>query len=68
MSWAAVETFSQSLSKATSLSYTSGTADFDSMNNFEEGKESGSDSNLEQARLAIAEANQSLKKAVSFLG
>lgn len=63
----AVESFSQSISRATSLSYTSGTADFDSMNNFQEGEENGDGSNLEQAREAIAEANGSLKKALSLL-
>lgn len=63
----AVESFSQSISRATSLSYTAGTADFDSMNNFAEGKETEDSTNLEQARQAITEANDSLKKAVSLL-
>ena len=62
----AVESFSQSISRATFLSYTAGTADFDSMNNFAKG-EDGDGSNLEQAREAIEEANVSLKKAVSLL-
>jgi len=66
--FSAVELFSQSISRATSLSYTAGTADFDSMNNFAKGEENGDGSdNLEQAREAIQEANISLKKAVSFL-
>jgi len=49
------------------LSYTAGTADFDSMNNFQKGEENGDGSNLEQAREAIEEANVSLKKAVLLL-
>jgi len=65
--FSAVELFSQSISRATSLSYTAGTADFDSMNNFQKGEENGDGSNLEQAREAIEEANVSLKKAVLLL-
>jgi hypothetical protein len=64
----AVEIFSQSISKASTLSYTAGTADFDSMNNFAKGDENiGNSSNLEQARQAIEEANFSLKRAVEIL-
>lgn len=62
-----MESFSQSISRATSLSYTAGTADFDSMNNFEKGSDAGDGGNLEQARIAIEEANGALKKAVSYL-
>lgn len=67
--FAAAESFSQALSRATSLSYTAGVSDFDSMNNFAKDdsrsvEEDGS--NLEQARKAIDEANMYLKKAVSF--
>ena len=83
--FSAVESFSQSLSRATSLSYTAGMADFDSVNTFakkesyDTGKEVGtgsgvvvvesneSNSNLEQARKAIVEANESLKKALTFI-
>ena len=78
--FAAVESFSQSLSRATSLSYTAGMADFDSVNNFAKeeknddvggggsGREDDVDnSNLEQARKAIVEANDSLKQALSFI-
>lgn len=65
--FSSVESFSQALSRATSLSYTAGTADFDAVNNFAEGEKSGDGSNLEQARGAIAEANDSLKKAVALL-
>ncbi len=64
----AVENFSQSLSRASTLSYAAGTADFDSMNNFVKGDENNGDgSNLEAARQAIEEANASLKKAVTFI-
>lgn len=62
-----MEAFSQALSRATSLAYTAGTADFDSMNNFEKGKEDGAGSNLDQAREAIAEANAALKQAVALI-
>jgi hypothetical protein len=74
--FAAVESFSQSLSRATSLSYTAGMADFDSVNNFAKdddvggggnGGEYADNSNLEQARKAIVEANDSLKKALSLI-
>lgn len=64
-----VETFSQALSRASSLSYAAGIADFDSVNNFEKGKEreTGEDTNLEQARRAIGEAKLSIDKVVTLL-
>ena len=37
------------------------------MNNFEKGSDTGDGGNLEQARKAIEEANDALKKAVSYL-
>ena len=66
--FAAVESFSQAISKATSLSYTAGTADFDSVNNFAKGEEklSGDGSHLTQARTAIEEANAALKNALAL--
>eukprot|EP00984_Skeletonema_dohrnii_P003431 scaffold1165_cov126-Skeletonema_dohrnii-CCMP3373.AAC.5 len=67
--FSAVETFSQEMAKANSLSYTAGTADFDSVNNFAKGEASVNegDSNLEQARRAIEEANKALKTASSLI-
>ncbi|KAL7495175.1 hypothetical protein ACHAWT_007732 [Skeletonema menzelii] len=67
--FSAVETFSQEMAKANSLSYTAGTADFDSVNNFAKGEASVNegDSNLEQARRAIEEANKALKIASSLI-
>lgn len=67
--FAAVETFSQEMAKANSLSYTAGTADFDSVNNFAKGEANVNegDSNLEQARRAIEEANKALKIASSLI-
>jgi len=64
----AVDSFSQAISRAKSLSYTAGMADFDSVNNFERGNESasGESSNLEQARKAIDEANSYLRTIVSL--
>ncbi|KAL3804501.1 hypothetical protein HJC23_002540 [Cyclotella cryptica] len=67
--FSAVESFSQALSRATSLSYTAGVSDFDSVNNFAKGDNtslSGDGSNLEQARKAIEEANSFLKRAISL--
>ena len=62
------ESFSQLMSKAKTLSYTAGHNDFDSMNNFEEGKETGEGSKiLDAAKEAIVEANGSLKKALSLI-
>ena len=64
-----MELFQQSMSKAASLSYTAGTADFDSVNNFNKGEQNQKeDSNLEQARRAIVEAKTSLDRIVSLLG
>lgn len=67
--FAAVETFSQEMAKANSLSYTAGMADFDSVNNFAKGEANieESKSNLDQARLAIEEANKALKVASSLI-
>lgn len=67
--FSAVETFSQEMAKANSLSYTAGTADFDSVNNFAKGEANVNegDSNLEQARRAIEEANRALKIASSLI-
>lgn len=63
-----VESFSQSMSSASSLSYTAGIADFDSINNFEKGtQESGNESSLEKARKAIVDAKNSLQIIVEFL-
>ena len=66
--FAAAESFSQELSRSNSFSYSAG-SDFDSINTFakEEIPESSSNSNLEQARRAIANANDSLKKALSYV-
>jgi hypothetical protein len=66
-----LEKFSQAYSKASSLSYTAGVADFDSVNNFSkdqasEGARNG-DSNLSQAKEAINEAKGSLDRIVSIL-
>jgi hypothetical protein len=65
----AVETFSQEMAKANSLSYTAGMADFDSVNNFAKGEANieESNSNLDQARRAIEEANKALKVASSLI-
>lgn len=67
--FSAVDTFSQEMAKANSLSYTAGTADFDSVNNFAKGEANMNegDSNLEQAKKAIKEANDALKKASSLI-
>lgn len=64
-----LESFSQSLSRAASLSYTAGTADFDSMNSFSKGERGNrnENSNLEQARKAIMEAKSSIDRMVSLL-
>ena len=66
-----VDSFSQALSRATSLSYTAGVADFDSVNNFAKDSENnnnlGGNSNLDQTKVAIKEANESLKNIVSIL-
>jgi hypothetical protein len=66
------ESFSQSLSRAISLSYTAGVADFDSVNNFskeeaDDGTSDSPNSNLNQAKDAITEAKASLDKIVALL-
>jgi hypothetical protein len=68
----ALENFSQAYSRASSLSYTSGVADFDSVNNFsKEEADSGSientNSNLNQAKEAIGQAKSSLDVMVALL-
>eukprot|EP00566_Odontella_aurita_P017837 CAMPEP_0113600236 /NCGR_PEP_ID=MMETSP0015_2-20120614/42597_1 /TAXON_ID=2838 /ORGANISM="Odontella" /LENGTH=260 /DNA_ID=CAMNT_0000508475 /DNA_START=88 /DNA_END=870 /DNA_ORIENTATION=+ /assembly_acc=CAM_ASM_000160 len=67
--YSGVEKFSQAISRASSLSYAAGVADFDSVNNFEKGKEreTGDDTNLEQARRAVGEAKGSIDKVVGLL-
>ena len=65
--FAASESFSQAISRATSLSFLSG-AQIRRMTTFLEGDESEDNTNLEEARFAIQEANEYLKKAISFLG
>ena len=65
-----VENFQNAISRASSLSYAAGIADFDSVNNFEKetkGSPSQENSNLEQARGAIIEAKASIDKIVTFL-
>ena len=63
-----MEAFSTSMSKAASLSYTAGIADFDSVNNFsKEDFTKKEDSNLEQARRAIVEAKTSLDKMLIMM-
>lgn len=69
---AALEDFSQAYSRASSLSYTAGVADFDSVNNFsKEEADSGSsedaNSNLNQAKDAIGQAKSSLDVIVGLL-
>mmetsp|Transcript_31270 Transcript_31270/g.73654 ORF Transcript_31270/g.73654 Transcript_31270/m.73654 type:complete len:251 (-) Transcript_31270:15-767(-) len=66
-----LESFSQSYSKATSLSYTAGIADLDSVNNFskEDADESKRDenSNLQQTKEAIKEAKRNLDVVIALL-
>ena len=66
-----VENFSQCLAKASSLSYAAGTADFDSINNFEKSSSASTSrnegSNLEQSRRAIQEAKVSLDRIIALL-
>lgn len=66
-----VENFQNAISRASSLSYAAGIADFDSVNNFEKDskKEDGleENSNLEQARKAIGEAKVSIDLIVQYL-
>ena len=62
------ELFSQSLAKATSLSYAAGVADFDSMNNFQQGRKSDTGtSNLEETKKSIFEAKISLDKLLRII-
>ena len=69
ISFLEAELFSQALARASSLSYTAGMSDFDSINTFEKDKEvsSADDSSLEQARRAISDARTSLDKCLSIL-
>ena len=65
-----LEKFSQAYSKASSLSYAAGIADFDSVNNFskDDAQEDRNDnSNLAQTKEAIAEAKACLDKLVVML-
>jgi hypothetical protein len=66
-----LELLSQSLSRASSLSYMAGTADLDSMNNFDKSKASQDqrnvDSNLEQSRRAIQDAKSSLDRILDLM-
>ena len=64
-----LENFSQSYSKASSLSYAAGTADFDSVNNFSKDaiNDTNSNSNLEQAKEAITQAKGNLDTIVGML-
>ena len=65
------EEFSQSYSKATSLSYTAGVADLDSVNNFSKDEASeinrDDDSNLQQTKQAITEAKRNLDGIILLL-
>lgn len=66
------EKFSQALSKASSLSYMAGVADFDSVNNFAKGSESDvnngdGNSNLDQTKQAIGDIQASLGKILSLV-
>ena len=66
------EEFSQSLSKASSLSYMAGVADFDSVNTFEKGSEADlqngqGNSNLDQTKRAIGDVQTYLGKLISLL-
>mmetsp|Transcript_35462 Transcript_35462/g.54504 ORF Transcript_35462/g.54504 Transcript_35462/m.54504 type:complete len:244 (-) Transcript_35462:94-825(-) len=64
----AVESLGQALSRALSLSYTAGSADFTSVNNFAKGEDYVNDnSNLEQARRAIQDAKTAMDTIVSML-
>jgi len=66
-----LEEFSQAYSKATSLSYTAGIADLDSVNNFskDEADESNrnDNSNLQQTKEAIKEAKRNLDGIILLL-
>lgn len=65
-----IEDVQQCLSRAASLSYTAGVADFNSVNNFKEEDISrvlSSDSNLEQARVAIQLTVKGLNEILALL-
>lgn len=63
-----VELFQGCIARASSLSYTSGVADFDAVNNFEKGEQNTKDdSNLEQARRSIIDANNAINRIVAIL-
>jgi hypothetical protein len=67
----AVEQYSQSMSSVISLSYMAGTADFDSVNNFDKTQQDSStaraDTSLDKARISILEAKRSLEVVVKLL-
>lgn len=66
-----LEAFSQAYSRATSLSYTAGVADLDSVNNFskDDAGESNrkNNSNLQQTKEAIVEAKSNLDGVISLI-
>lgn len=64
-----VESFSQAIARAATLSYTAGMSDMDSINTFAKGEEAalGDSASLEQARKAIAEAKDAMDKAIEIL-
>ena len=65
-----IELIDQTLAKARSLSYTSGVADFNSVNNFEKDQVQtvlAGNSNLEQTRLAIEQIVKGLKNIEPML-
>lgn len=63
-----VEQFSQSMSRASALSFMSSTADFDAVNNFEKNDRIvNENSNLEQARRAIVEARTAMDRILELL-
>jgi len=66
-----LEEFSRSYSKATSLSYTAGVADMDSVNNFSKDETNevnrDEDSNLQQTKAAITEAKRNLDSIILLL-
>lgn len=66
---AEIEVIEQTLAKARSLAYTAGVADFNSVNNFEKDQVQAvlaDDSNLEQTRLSIEGAVESLNRITSM--
>lgn len=68
-----LESFSQAYSRASSLSYAAGIADFDSVNNFskedavDKGETDNTSSNLNQSKVAIQQAKTSLDVIVTLL-